>query len=170
MLIRLQSQKEFVEILQAANTYIMKERTRGTVFIVDISGYTGLIKETNNTDGTWITKKLFTFIIKANCLSFQISEIEGDAILFYQFGKPVVVKKILYQFEMMLASSNAQIKRLKIVFPQVIDLSIKVIVHYGQMSIYVIGQVFKLFGKPLVDAHRLLKNSIPSNTYALITP
>ena len=147
----------------------MKEGTKGTVFIVDISGYTRFIKETSNADGTKIIKKLLTSIIKSNSLSFQISEIEGDAILFYQFGKPVAVKKILNQFEKMLAAFNAQIKKLKIVFPEVKDLSIKVVVHYGLMSIYEIGRFFKLFGKPLVDAHRLLKNSIPSNTYVLIT-
>lgn len=147
----------------------MKEGTKGTVFIVDISGYTGFVKDTSNEDGTRIIKKLFTSIIEANCLSFEISEIEGDAILFYQFGKPVTVKKILDQFEKMLAAFNAQIKKLRIVFPEVKDLSIKVIVHYGLMSIYEIGRFFKLFGRPLVDAHRLLKNSIQSSTYVLIT-
>ncbi|WP_221393509.1 DUF2652 domain-containing protein [Dyadobacter sp. NIV53] len=147
----------------------MKEGTKGTVFIVDISGYTRFIKETNNADGTRIIKKLFTSILKANCLFLQISEIEGDAILFYQFGKPIAVKKILAQFEKMLASFNAQVNQLRILFPEVTDLSIKVIVHYGRMSIYEIGRFFKLFGRPLVDAHRLLKNSVPSSTYVLIT-
>jgi hypothetical protein len=147
----------------------MKEGTKGTIFIVDISGYTRFIKETNNEDGTRIIKRLFNSIIQANCLSFRISEIEGDAILFYQFGKPPAVKKIFKQFEDMLNAFNTQIRQLQISFPEVKSLSIKVIVHYGVMSIYEIGRFLKLFGKPLVDAHRLLKNGIQSNTYVLIT-
>ena len=147
----------------------MKKGTKGTVFIVDISGYTRFIKATSNDHGTKIIKKLFTSIIEANSLSFQISEIEGDAILFYQFGKPVAVKKILNQFKKMLDSFNTQVKKLELIFPEVKDLSIKVIVHYGIMSIYEIGHFFKLFGKTLVDAHRLLKNSLQLSMYVLIT-
>jgi hypothetical protein len=67
--------------------------------------------------------------------------VEGDAILFYQFGKPLHVKKILNQFKKMLNSFNAHIKNLILTFPMVKEMSIKVIVHYGGMSIFEIGQV-----------------------------
>lgn len=49
------------------------------------------------------------------------------------------------------------------------SLSIKSIVHYGEISEFTIGRFEKLYGKPLIEAHRLLKNSIPKDTYSLIT-
>jgi hypothetical protein len=147
----------------------MKKGSKGLIFIVDISGFTKFVSRTANEDGNRIIRQLFNSIINANELSFQISEIEGDAILFYQFGKPLSVTKILTQFKKMLHSFHAQIKKLKGVYPIVKDLSLKVIVHYGEMSVYQIGRFFKLFGRPLIDAHRLLKNSIGLDTYVLIT-
>ena len=147
----------------------MKKKSKGLIFIVDISGFTRFVSRTANEDGNLIIRQLFNSIINANELSFQISEIEGDAILFYRFGKPLPVSKILAQFRKMLRSFQAQIKKLKGIYPIVKDLSIKVIVHYGEMSVYQIGRFFKLFGRPLIDAHRLLKNSIGLDTYVLIT-
>jgi hypothetical protein len=147
----------------------MKKESKGLIFIVDISGFTRFVSRTANEDGNLIIRQLFNSIINANELSFQISEIEGDAILFYQFGKPLSVSKILAQFRKMLHSFQTQIKRLRGAYPIVKDLSIKVIVHYGEMSVYQIGRFFKLFGRPLIDAHRLLKNSIGLDTYVLIT-
>ena len=85
----------------------MKKGSKGLIFIVDISGFTKFVSRTANEDGNWVIRQLFNSIINANELSFQISEIEGDAILFYQFGKPLSVTKILAQFIKMLHSLHA---------------------------------------------------------------
>lgn len=47
-----------------------------------------------------------------------------NAILFYQFGKPLSVTKILAQFKKMLHSFPAQIKKLKGVFTSFIPFSL----------------------------------------------
>jgi hypothetical protein len=142
---------------------------RGTIFIVDISGYTNFVKETQNAVGLLTVSKLLEEIISSNKLLFKVSEIEGDAILFYRYGKPYPVDVILRQFEAMLWAFNNKIAQLKIYSDHVTYLSIKAVVHYGEIAQFSIGRFRKLYGQPLIEAHRLLKNSIHRDTYALIT-
>ncbi|WP_416440005.1 DUF2652 domain-containing protein [Leeuwenhoekiella sp. A16] len=147
----------------------MTTNAKGIVFIVDISGYSKFINQIDASNGIRIISRLFHSIIDQNQLEFKISEIEGDAILFYRFGAPVSSEEILDQFKTMLSSFQQQIKDLQKYFPIVADMGLKAIVHYGKMSEYAIQNFYKLFGRILVDAHRLLKNNIPENTYVLIT-
>lgn len=141
----------------------------GTICIVDISGYTSFVKETQNAVGLLSVSKLLKEIISANNLFFSISEIEGDAVLFYRFGTPYPVDVILKQFEVMLHAFNKMVDKLKVYGKHVTRLSIKSVVHYGEISQFNIGRFKKLYGKPLIEAHRLLKNSINKETYSLIT-
>lgn len=141
----------------------------GTIFIVDISGYTRFVKETENAMGLLIVSQLLEEIISANKLSFHVSEIEGDAILFYRYGKPYAVDVILEQFETMLTAFNNQVAEFKSCTNGVNDLSIKAVVHYGEIGRFSIGQFKKLYGQSLIEAHRLLKNTIHGDTYSLIT-
>lgn len=81
----------------------------GTIFIVDISGYTTFVRETQNAVGLPTVSKLLKEIISSNYLLFKVSEIEGDAILFYRYGMPYPVDVILRQFEVMLLAFNKRI-------------------------------------------------------------
>jgi hypothetical protein len=142
---------------------------KGTIFIVDISGYTAFVKHTQNSIGLLTVSKLLEKIISSNNLLFKVSEIEGDAVLFYRYGKPYPVDIILKQFESMLQVFNNMIDQLKIYGDTVTYLSIKSVVHYGEIAQFSIGHFDKLYGQPLIEAHRLLKNSIHRDTYSLIT-
>lgn len=147
----------------------MNEDHRGTIFIVDISGYSKFVAETDNEAGSLIICGLLESIIDANRLSFNISEIEGDAILFYHHGPAFPVKEILSQFEAMLQSFRNRLETYAEDFPQTAALSIKLVVHYGVIGKFSVGSYSKLFGQAVVEAHRLLKNSIGTHTYALVT-
>ncbi|QMW05014.1 DUF2652 domain-containing protein [Spirosoma foliorum] len=59
---------------------------KGTILIVDISGYSQFVKQANNITGASVIASLLGSIIRNNTLDFQLSEIEGDAILFYKYG------------------------------------------------------------------------------------
>ncbi|MGS2738249.1 DUF2652 domain-containing protein [Sinomicrobium sp. M5D2P17] len=142
---------------------------KGTVFIVDISGYSKFINEVDTIDGITIISRLFQAIIDENNLKLRISEIEGDAILFYRFGAPTSAKQVLSQFDRMLQQFKKEVKNLQKCYPAIVGLGLKAILHYGDMSTYTIQHFYKLFGKILIDAHRLLKNSIVEDTYVLIT-
>lgn len=154
---------------EAVNTLESDLDQRGTICMVDISGYTNFVKETQNAIGLLSVSKLLQEIISANNQFFNISEIEGDAILFYRIGTPYPVDVILKQFETTLLAFNKMIDKLKVYGKNVTLLSIKSVVHYGVISQFSIGRFKKLYGKPLIEAHRLLKNSIKRETYSLIT-
>ena len=50
-----------------------------------------------------------------------------------------------------------------------IDLSLKVITHYGEFTGYNVKQFYKLIGKDVIVAHQLLKNDIDQHEYWLVT-
>ncbi|WP_419211528.1 DUF2652 domain-containing protein [Maribacter sp. X9] len=147
----------------------MKKSSEGIIFIVDISGYSKFVKEIDNEIGAEVISDLLHTIIKSNYLSFRISEIEGDAVLFYKLDHIYPISKILLQFEIMLTEFNKKIDYYKNLYHNVADLSLKLVVHYGTIGKFSTDGFNKLFGNTLVEAHRLLKNSIPYRTYTLIT-
>lgn len=146
----------------------MKEDT-GIVFIVDIKGYSQFFRNVEATEGIPILKKLIDSIIENNQLYFKISEIEGDAVLFYKIGLPPKVEDILNQFAAMRNSFRLITDSYIATFPDIVHLDLKAIAHYGAMKEFNVNNFSKLYGNTLVDAHRLLKNSVPSNAYLLLT-
>ena len=51
-----------------------------------------------------------------------------------------------------------------------IDLTLKVITHYGEFVGYSVKHFNKLIGKDVIVAHQLLKNDIELHEYWLVTP
>jgi hypothetical protein len=50
-----------------------------------------------------------------------------------------------------------------------VDLTLKVITHYGECTPMSVQHFEKLFGKDVIVAHQLLKNDIPQHEYWLVT-
>lgn len=67
------------------------------IFIPDISGYTKFITETEAKHSKHIIVELLEVIISANNLGMQISEIEGDAVLYYRKGDPPKIDELILQ-------------------------------------------------------------------------
>ena len=63
---------------------------KGIILIADTSGYTHFVKQADHAAGAQVISSLLSSIISNNTMGFHISEIEGDAILFYKYGKAVV--------------------------------------------------------------------------------
>ena len=147
----------------------MASGKEGIIFIPDISGFSSFVKNTDGTKGAEVTAQLLDVMLKNNYLSFDISEIEGDAVLFYKFGKTFSIPSILGQYEALLGRFNAKLEELAIDTPKVKKLSLKLIVHYGVIEEISVKGFYKLYGNVVIEAHRLLKNAIGGNTYALIT-
>lgn len=59
---------------------------RGLLFIPDISGFTRFVTETEIGHSRIIIQELLEILINANGIGLEISEIEGDAILFYKYS------------------------------------------------------------------------------------
>lgn len=141
----------------------------GLLFIPDISGFTRLVHSTDVLTGKQITYELLSAVIGQNELNLNIAEVEGDAVLFYRYGTPPSFYELVQQYEMMTNAFETKRKELQQSFLQPLDLSLKVIAHYGPMTEYKIGRFRKLYGEVVVEAHRLLKNSIESNSYLLLS-
>ncbi len=147
----------------------LSEVNYGTVIIVDISGFTELVLNTELVLGRDILYHLLVSIIQKNNLKFSISEIEGDAIFFYKLGNPPSKEELIKLYCEMFKNFHTVL--LNINNGILIDnkLSIKMIVHYGAIAKYQIGNFSKLYGAVVLEAHLLLKNNIQSNSYVLIT-
>lgn len=157
---------------------ILKEKmeNRGLLFIPDISGFTKFVNETDIEHSRLIIQELLELLINANRSGLEISEIEGDAILFYKFGPMPDVKEVFRQVEEMFCAFHSHLANYDNVrFCQckacrsAIHLTLKIITHYGEFTGYHVRNFNKLIGRDVIVAHQLLKNDIDQHEYWLIT-
>ena len=150
--------------------------TKGLLFIPDISGFTRFVTESEINHSRIIIQELLELLINANQIGLEVSEIEGDAILFYKFGEPPQLKELYKQVEKMFCLFHKNL----MTYDQrrycqckacisAANLSLKVITHYGEFAGYNVKNFSKLIGKDVIVAHQLLKNDIAQHEYWLVT-
>jgi len=132
----------------------------GMIMIPDISGFTDFVIKSSMFVGKYITESLLKSVMDSNILCLEISEVEGDAILFYKYHNLPTFEETLMQIEQMYNDFQKECKRLALQLAIEIPLSLKIIVHYGEFTKYKIGKFEKLYGAPVVEAHKMLKNHI----------
>jgi hypothetical protein len=142
---------------------------KGLIFIPDISGFTNFVKNIDIDLGVSITSDLLNEIIDNNPLDLDISEIEGDAVLYYKIGKPIPLQQVFNGFQRMYEAFDKKYKRWKLLYNLEADLSLKLIVHYGDIIVYDLKGFKKLYGETVIESHRLLKNGSDASEYMLIT-
>ncbi|MGH6719714.1 MAG: DUF2652 domain-containing protein [Alphaproteobacteria bacterium] len=149
---------------------------RATIFIPDISGYTEFASRTALDHSAHIVNELLDLIIESDNLGLTVSEIEGDAVLFYRMGEPISPKAMLEECCAMFRNFHS---RLGIIERDTIcqcgacqtasNLTLKFVVHYGAIKEISVSRLKRAAGIDLIIAHRLLKNHIPSREYVLAT-
>jgi hypothetical protein len=146
------------------------------LFIPDISGFTKFVDETEITHSQRIIQGLLEALLDANELDLVVSEIEGDAILFYRDGHAPAAKALLAQVRRMYGDFHDHLERFEAqrlcecgACTSASGLTVKFIVHYGEVGTNRIRTYSKLFGRDVILAHRLLKNEIPTHEYVLLT-
>src|SRR5215212_1864610 len=130
---------------------------RGLLFIPDISGFTRFINETEIEHSRLIIEELLETLINANQIGLEVSEIEGDAILFYKFGASPDLKELYKQVEKMFCEfhkhlivyDNRKFCQCKACLAAA-GLSLKVITHYGEFTGYNVKNFSKLIGKDVI--------------------
>lgn len=148
----------------------------GLIFIPDISGFTQFVNSVELNHSQHIIGELLETILDANEMGLKVSEVEGDAILFYKLGKLPDLDVTYRQVEKMFLSFHKHLELYEIqrtchcnACITAIHLSLKIITHYGEFTEYKIKHFLKLIGKDIIVAHQLLKNDIPQHEYWLIT-
>jgi uncharacterized protein YndB with AHSA1/START domain len=149
---------------------------RGLLFIPDISGFTRFVTEMEIEHSRYIIQELLEVLIDSNELGLEVSEVEGDAILFYKFGSPPTANEIYRQIEKMFYSFHRHLQAFEYRrFCQCkacvgsFNLSLKVVTHFGEFTGYSVKNFQKLIGKDVIVAHQLLKNNIEPHEYWLAT-
>ncbi len=148
----------------------------GLLFIPDISGFTKFVNETEIEHSRYIIGELLQNIVNSNEMGLTLSEIEGDAVLFYRHGKVPSLEEIYRQVESMFCNFQKQLKNYETrracqcsACIAAKNLSLKIITHYGEFSSYNVNKYSKLIGKDVIVAHQLLKNDIDLHEYWLVT-
>src|SRR5882724_6799658 len=126
--------------------------------------------------GSHAINYLLEAIIQAVGDEYEISEIEGDAVLMFKKGPAPNKKEILDVCLKIFNGFHFQRKWMEqhTVCPcgacqAIINLTLKFIVHHGPIGEMKVGRFVTLSGTDVIVAHRLMKNSVPSNEYLLLT-
>ncbi|MEM5563824.1 DUF2652 domain-containing protein [Psychroserpens sp. AS72] len=146
------------------------------ICIPDISGFTRFMSDTNIELSAKVIPALLNEIIYANEIGLRVSEIEGDAVLFFKKGELPPFKDLINQCKLFFTQFYKQLDILSNKYSQekgisnVPKLGLKIVLHFGDYVESVqIGNHIKLMGEDVIVAHRLLKNDIKEDEYLLIS-
>jgi len=150
--------------------------TNATILIPDISGFTEFMTTTELDHGSHAINMLLDAIIQATGDEYEVSEIEGDAVLMFKRGPAPSKKEILDICLKIFNAFHYQRKWMEqhTICPcgacqGLIKLTLKFVVHHGAVGEMKVGRFITLSGTDVIIAHRLLKNSVPSHEYLLMT-
>ncbi len=151
----------------------------GFIVIVDISGYTRFVSmhRTSMAHAEQVITELMESVLGEQRSPLVLDKLQGDAAIFYAEdtgdGKaPGIAAQVMAFFsafderERELVSCNLCVcdacKRID-------GLRLKAILHRGDLIVKEMGGSTELGGADIIVAHRLLKNSVDSDSYILMT-
>ncbi|QNL22758.1 DUF2652 domain-containing protein [Hyphobacterium sp. CCMP332] len=154
----------------------MSDQEKSIVFIPDISGFSHFVNSTAISHSEHIISELLELIIEQNSLGMEVSEVEGDAVLFYKEKQVPEFQQLIEQAEQMYIAFHAhllQYEKYRIctcgACTSASKLSLKFVAHSGELGFLNIQGKKKPHGNNIVIPHRLLKNNISSSSYVLLS-
>ena len=157
---------------------------QAVLLIADISGYTKFLRlhRLNTAHAQLVITELLESIIDATMPPLKVSKVEGDAVLFYAMD----IENALAQSQLAKAASAQLISLFRAFYQKVNELSalnlcfcdacrnvyslrMKLIMHIGEVFIHRVKTFEEISGTDVILTHRLLKNSVPSTEYVLMT-
>lgn len=146
------------------------------LFIPDISGFTEFVHHTDISHSKHIITELLELLLDKNEIKLELAEIEGDALFFYKLQDIIELNQIEQQIQEMYVAFHKHLKRYEYqrichcgACSSAYNLNLKFVVHYGEIDFIKVKGNEKPYGSAVIQAHRLLKNSIPIKEYALFT-
>lgn len=151
------------------------------VVLVDISGYTRFIKmhRMSLLHAERIIADLLECVMAEARHPLVIHELEGDAVSFYADAedREAAARSALAQVDAFFEAFRAREAELVSdcsmcvceACQMVGQLQLKAVLHTGEAVFTEIRQFTKVAGEDVILAHRLLKNSVPSDDYLLLT-
>jgi hypothetical protein len=152
------------------------------LLLADISGYTHFMRESPvaSSHARQIIIRLLKSLISASAPPLTVAELEGDAVFFYATASDEDLDRIAFQIKdqmlSLFASFYAETRKLAEMKACECDacsnvggLKLKQVLHVGEVAVERVNQFVKLFGVDVILVHKLLKNSVPSDEYVLMT-
>jgi hypothetical protein len=154
------------------------------LILADISGYTRfmLASQLALVHGQQVITHLIEAILREVEIPLEVKEIEGDAVFLYAVRPgdnegwrevcEEVGRKLLRFFEVFSAALVAESESTLCpcsVCRNLDGLKLKIVVHSGEAFFHTIGRFADMSGVDVILAHRLLKNSVASDEYILMT-
>ena len=145
----------------------------GALVLADISGYSAFVQQTE-VDHSWsILHELLDTMVRSLAGRMDVSQVEGDAILFISgLSTPDVISALegtFVAFHRRLRDMQAVTTCPCNACANIGILRLKFVVHHGKFSRQRLGNVEQLHGADVIIPHRLLKNKVPSKEYLLVT-
>ena len=147
----------------------------GPLVLVDISGYTTYVAETELTHSQILVAEVLDAVVQSLGAHLDVSSFEGDAVFFVGDSTG---PELMGWFDETYLAFHRRLR--KVVAERAVHcpcqacvrapmLTVKVISHHGHYSRFRVGQVEQLHGTDVIVPHRLAKNHIPSHEYILAT-
>ncbi|MGD8830736.1 MAG: DUF2652 domain-containing protein [Pseudomonadales bacterium] len=160
------------------------QQDRLVIVLADISGYTQFMIEnrTSAVHGQVCINALIEAILSHVDIPLTLQEIEGDAVFLYardpgtKAGWQAMLNDISGKldrfFEAFVAQLGLTMESTQCgcaICRNSDKLGLKIIVHAGEAVFHDVGGRSQVSGPDIILAHRLLKNSVDSNDYLLLT-
>ncbi|MGB8212988.1 MAG: DUF2652 domain-containing protein [Anaerolineales bacterium] len=158
------------------------ELKKAALVIADISGYTQFIRVNKGSllHAEEIISQLLETVTDKAEFPLVLNKFEGDAALMYaETGQAegAALQDVVRQVQAFFIAFHAKTHTLAgdrsscpcDACQHILDLQLKAVVHAGMVAFKKIRQFDELAGEDVILAHRLLKNSIPSREYILMT-
>jgi hypothetical protein len=160
------------------------EQKKLIIILADISGYTRFMLENQTAalHGQIVITKLIETILEQVDIPLTLQEIEGDAVFLYaaregsdedwQRVVEEVSRKLESFFDAFMKQSAVMIESTPCacaICRNSEKLGLKIIVHAGEAVFHSIAGRAQVSGADVILAHRLLKNSVASREYLLVS-
>jgi len=157
------------------------EQFSGCIVIVDISGYTQFVKmhRTAMVHAEQIITDLMESVLDAQGPPLVLDKLMGDAAIFYSSddgdgdsSAEAIAAQVTRFFDAFSESEGVLVSCNVCICDacnQMGSLRLKAILHHGELILKQMGGSSELAGPDVILAHRLLKNSIVSDEYILMT-
>ena len=169
------------------------EQVEGFVVLLDISGYTNFVRshnlrnipmigthfrETSEAHAEQVVTDLLETLINNTNDILRPEKLEGDAVLLTSFPKNQTdfAKLLVDRLQQIFSVFNNRIHEIAFCSTclcdccsQMTQLKVKAIAHHGSFLIKKVAGFREIAGQEVIRAHRLLKNTVDSDQYLMLT-
>jgi carbon monoxide dehydrogenase subunit G len=156
---------------------VVDRAERGFLVLADLSGFTRFMTTAELEHGPEITKTLLETIIARLSPPLEVQEIEGDAVFAFLFDRALSKSGTLLDLlEGTYVGFREKQRAMQLnttctcnACRAIPTLALKLVAHHGSFLVQTVGGRRQLAGADVIVAHRLLKNSVPGQSYLLLS-